>query len=83
MGDIQVSTMCILCTLLCQLVICHACGRHAIVRAIVRMISLSTDIFAKSAELQSLLLRIQGQPNSARENLINSFSCEFVKFVLL
>lgn len=26
-------------------------------------------------ELQSLLARIQGQPNSARENLINAFSC--------
>lgn len=26
-------------------------------------------------ELQSLLSRIQGQPNSARENLINAFSC--------
>ena len=27
------------------------------------------------AELESLLSRIQGPPNSARDNLINSFSC--------
>ena len=36
-----------------------------------------------SAELQSLLSRIQGPPNSARENLINGFSCEFLLTALV
>lgn len=52
------------------------------VRAPVGLVSSNPGMLVNAAELQSLLLRIQGQPNSARENLINSFSCKTGKPVI-